>query len=127
VQSEQSDERSASSVATDQPADIKVLMSVVGDDPADIRAVLATFRDSSERFSNELQTAILAGTVAAAREIAHKLKSGAFSVGATRLGKLCERIEDVAAAGQSELLADLRTDLEAELLAVHRHLDGLMI
>jgi PAS domain S-box-containing protein len=127
VQPELYAERSAPGAATDPPADIKILKSVVGDDPTDIRAVLATFRDTSERFSNELQTAILAGSVAAAREIAHKLKSGALSVGARQLGKICERIEDVAAAGQSELLADLRTDFEAELLAVHRHLDGLMI
>jgi CheY-like chemotaxis protein len=126
-QSELSDEYPASSGATDLPADLKVLMSVVGEDPADIRAVLGTFRDTSERFSKELHTAMLTGSVAAAREVAHKLKSGALSVGATRLGKLCEQIEDVAAAGQSELLAELRTDFEAEFLAVRRYLDGLMI
>jgi PAS domain S-box-containing protein len=111
--------------ATSPPADLSVLMSMVGDDPADIRAVLGTFRNTSETLGKELNEAIMAGSVTAAREITHKLKSGARSVGAGRLGNICERLEDVAAAGDAPLLAQLWPDFESELVVVRRYLDGL--
>ncbi|MEJ0006626.1 MAG: ATP-binding protein [Steroidobacteraceae bacterium] len=111
--------------AGDPPADLNVLKEIVGDNPADVRAVLATFHSTSERLSKELHAAILAGSADAARESAHKLKSGARSVGASRLGMLSEGLEDGAAAGNAELLIKLWPGLEAELLTVYRYLDSL--
>ncbi|MFC7586932.1 response regulator [Nonomuraea antimicrobica] len=72
------------------------------------RAYLAT----ATRTFEELGQAVRAGDLAAAAELAHRLKGACATVGATREAELCRRIEDLSRAGQAvdeALLDELRT------------------
>jgi HPt (histidine-containing phosphotransfer) domain-containing protein len=104
-----------------------VLMDSIGDNPADIKAVLRSFRVSSERMSQELREAINTGSAPQAREIAHKLKSGARSIGAGDLGRICQRIEDHGAANDLDQLRLQLPVFAAELARVARHVDSLLV
>jgi PAS domain S-box-containing protein len=111
--------------APEPVADLNTLKSLVGDDPADIEAVLKTFRRTSRQLHAEIARAVEAGSAQAAVDPAHKLKSGAFSIGARRLGELCATIEQVGKRGQSDQLSVLLKQLDTQLDAVHAYLDSL--
>lgn len=111
--------------AIESPVDLAILISQVGDDPSDINAVLQNFRSTSERVSGELNHAIAAGLAPAVREISHRLKSGAASIGARSLGQLCAEIEDVAVSGRTDLLTALWPQFQAQLDVVWAYLDAL--
>jgi len=64
------------------------------------------------------------GDAPAAREIAHKLKAGARSVGANQLGETCEELEQAAESGRVEQFGDLWERLEDQLIVVRAYLDG---
>ena len=106
------------------PVDLNVLISVVGDDPTDIEAVLNTFRATSQRSCREIAAAAAGGSAPAAVNPAHKLKSGAFSIGAQRLGRLCAQLEEASIAGRVAVLTELAARIEHELTAVLACLDS---
>ncbi|MCW5623357.1 MAG: PAS domain-containing protein, partial [Burkholderiales bacterium] len=105
------------------PVDLSVLRSLVGDDPAVIDEILQAFRVSSRQSSTELTHGMASGKAMMVADAAHRLKSGARSIGARRLGELCAAIEEAAEVG-AEGLPNLLTQFESELDAVHRFLDS---
>lgn len=116
---------SADAVAEAHPADLRVLSSLVGEDPADIAAMLRTFQTHSRKLADELLRAVSSDDSQPARESAHKLKSAAFSIGAQRLGELCERLEQAGRADRVDLLKALLPQALTQLEAVYLYLDSL--
>ncbi|MFT7217106.1 MAG: two-component system sensor histidine kinase/response regulator, partial [Paraglaciecola sp.] len=57
----------------------------------------------------------------------HKLKSSARSVGALALGELCEEMEQAAKTGKLKALTVLLPRFEAEMTAVIKYLDVLLV
>jgi CheY-like chemotaxis protein/HPt (histidine-containing phosphotransfer) domain-containing protein len=106
------------------PVNLSALIELVGDDPADIQAVLDTYRTSSEQLGRRIATAIASGSVWEVPDLAHTLKSGAYSIGAARLGALCEELEQGAQSGRAERLSALWTRLQAQLEQVRSYLDS---
>jgi PAS domain S-box-containing protein len=103
---------------------LEFLKSLIGDDPTGIAAVLEKFQVNSSQLNAELELAIKSEQFAAIVEIAHKLKSGAFSVGAERLGELCVEIEHAAAGGNQVQLGALLPQFRAQIHAVHLFIDA---
>ena len=106
------------SAATSTLVDLKVLEELVGDDPILIDEVLQAFRHSAAQCSDEFSQAISQGSMTAAADAAHKLKSAARSIGSNRLGQICSDIEDAAHARRADRLESLVGLFRSELLAV---------
>jgi PAS domain S-box-containing protein len=105
------------------PADLRVLAELVGDDPQVIREVLDAFRATTTDAASEFAQAQARGAMDTLADLAHKLKSAARAIGATRLGQLCEDIEESAAAApRTAALAGLIVIFATELHAVHAYL-----
>ena len=85
--------------------DATTLTRMVGDNPAMHRRLLDKFLLGSEEQHVAIVGAIAAGDLASAASVAHKMKSAARTIGAMRLGRLCQDLEiagrtgDVSAAG----------------------------
>ena len=104
-------------------ADLAVLIALVGDDPAVIAEILQAFRQSASQSSDAMRQGVIAAKLSSVADAAHTLKSGARSIGAERLGDLCEEIEAVAQTAQHDALVALLARFEIELDAVRRFLD----
>jgi CheY-like chemotaxis protein len=105
---------------------LDVLKSLIGDDPVGIDAVLEKFRDNSSQLGDELESAIGTHSWEAVEDIAHKLKSGAFSIGAKRLGEICVDMEHAAASGKHDLTGALLPELKWQMRAVQEFIDSKM-
>jgi CheY-like chemotaxis protein len=100
------------------PADLQVLQSLVGDDPDIIRDMLLSFRQSALQARTELNQAAAGRSAELAAAAAHKLKGAARTVGAERLGLLCEQIEEAAGAANLDRVNASLSHFERELNAV---------
>ncbi|MEO8056696.1 MAG: PAS domain S-box protein [Burkholderiales bacterium] len=106
-------------------ADLDVLIALIGDDPAAIDEVLKAFRVSAVQASRDLNLSARTGSLRIASETAHRLKSGASALGATRLADVCSVIEATAETGGAAVLSALLPRFELELNAVYRFLDSI--
>ena len=79
---------------------------------------LLTFRKSAMASGAALAGALARGDLRGVGNAAHKLKSGASSIGAARLVRRCEDLETAAAAGQFDIVAGSARQFEADLQAV---------
>ena len=70
------------------------LASMVGDDPEIIISLLNDYQDSSREISEELQHAWHHHDLDGISKLSHKLKSAARAVGASKLGDICETLQD---------------------------------
>jgi CheY-like chemotaxis protein/HPt (histidine-containing phosphotransfer) domain-containing protein len=111
-------------IAATPPADLEVLVALVGDDPAVIDEVLQSFRHSAAESSAALDQAIATDSSQGAAGAAHRLKSAARSIGALRVGDLCDEIERAAKAQSAGELKALLPLFHAELDAVLKFLDS---
>jgi PAS domain S-box-containing protein len=109
-------------LGTAGPVDLDILVALVGDDPAAISSVLGKFRANADRLGSALLEAARGGQVAALAEAAHTLKSGARAVGATRLGALCEVLQEAAEAKDCGSIGSRIPEFAAELDAVQQFL-----
>jgi CheY-like chemotaxis protein len=114
----------AERAATAPAVDLRVLVALVGDDPEVVGKVLQAFRNSAVQVAAELTRGVRAGAAPVVAAAAHRLKSGARSIGAQRLADLCVALEEAAQAGPAETLAALLPNLETELERVLRALDS---
>ncbi|MEI6336317.1 MAG: response regulator [Methylococcaceae bacterium] len=105
-----------------QPVEICVLKEQVGDDPAFICEFLHNFRGTALKIGVEIEVAIREVRTNEAVAAAHKLKSSARSVGALRLGQLCEYIEQAGKASDNAMLAAALPRFKEELAAVETYL-----
>jgi PAS domain S-box-containing protein len=103
--------------------DLRVLEELVGDDAVAVREILAKFRRNADQLSEEIIRSTRAGVASGAVNPAHKLKSGARSIGARRLGDLCEQMERSGETGDTAALSEGLPPLIAELEAVRAALD----
>jgi CheY-like chemotaxis protein/HPt (histidine-containing phosphotransfer) domain-containing protein len=102
------------------PVDLRVLASLVGSNPVTLNDVLKSFVVSSAKARDEIQAAVAIGCAASLGSGAHRLKSAARSIGALRLGEICQDIESASRAApldQVQIKAVVET-FAAELTAV---------
>ncbi|SET65892.1 PAS domain S-box-containing protein [Nitrosomonas marina] len=105
--------------------DVNVLRELVGDDQAVIYEMLSEFLTSAAKIEREIQLACEASDCEQATRAAHKLKSSARSVGALRLGDICQQIEQAGKNGKTKLLKDLYTKFKLEMVYVNNNLISL--
>jgi PAS domain S-box-containing protein len=103
--------------------DTKVLARLVGDDSALIAELLDSYRRSAARAAEEIRTALALSDWKATAAAAHKLKSSSHSVGALRLGEVCERLEQLGKARNGNALRTLAVEFENAVAAVMRSLE----
>ncbi|MCI4352863.1 MAG: ATP-binding protein [Thermoplasmata archaeon] len=76
-----------------------------GPDRQFVITLLQTFFREADQWFPALQRALADRDATALRQAAHRLKGGAFEVGATELAGLCQEMEDAARAGNLDLAA----------------------
>lgn len=81
--------------------DATTLTRMVGDHPAMHRRLLDKFLLGSEEQLAAITAAVAAGDLASAATVAHKMKSAARTIGAMRLGRLCQDLEIAGRAGDA--------------------------
>jgi CheY-like chemotaxis protein len=106
------------------PADLSALDALVGGDPVHIQAVLRSFLSSSAKARDQLQSAISGADASAVRDITHKLKAGASSVGARELASTCAELEHAAESARVERFEGLWERFRDQLDAVRAYLEG---
>lgn len=102
--------------------DLAVLRRLVGDDEELIQELLLDFVTSSRSIGDALALAAQTEAGDQIGKLAHQLKSAARSVGALRLGQLCEACE--VSANSSDLKANPVRALMQELHLVQLQLDN---
>jgi CheY-like chemotaxis protein/HPt (histidine-containing phosphotransfer) domain-containing protein len=102
--------------------DVRVLEALVGPDPAVVRGFFAEFQSSAAAICVELQAACVARQALLAGQLAHKLKSAAYAVGAVALGQRCAEMEAAGKAEDMQELTDLWPLFALERQAVHQFL-----
>jgi PAS domain S-box-containing protein len=108
-----------------QAVDLSVLTALVGTDPDVVSEIIGAFRLSAQRSIDDIRAGSANGNVKAVSDAAHTLKSGAWSIGARRLGDVCGEIELSYGAGQTNDDALRLQRFEMELIDVNRYLDAL--
>lgn len=114
---------STSAQSTSPAVDLEILKALVGTDPKVIREMIDAFRMSAARCGDAIRDAVGSGNIKAVVDAAHTLKSGARSIGAARLGTICEDMETSADTGRRADLVRQIADFEREVTDVLRHLD----
>ncbi len=112
----------ASAASEAAAVDLKVLAALVGDDPQLIAEFVRDFSGSAARSADDLIAAAEGGHSRDAAEIAHKLKSSARTMGALKLGDLCEGLEDAGLDGNASALMELLAKFRTEMTAVQQAL-----
>ncbi len=105
-------------------ADLRALIELIGDDREAIRGVLDAFRASTEETRREFEQAMASGSTQLLKDAAHRLKSGALSIGAARLGRICAEIEMGAEMLETDQLDGLLGAFASELRAVLAFLEA---
>jgi PAS domain S-box-containing protein len=111
--------------APHQAVDLNVLTTLVGSDPQVVSEIIEAFRTSAERSVEEIRTGSANGNAKLVSDAAHTLKSGAWSIGARRLGDVCAEIEGASGAAQTREDAQRLQRFDMELADVFRFLDAL--
>jgi HPt (histidine-containing phosphotransfer) domain-containing protein len=91
-----------------------------------LRELLEAFLHSARRQAAELNAASVAGDARQVGALAHKLKSSSRSVGALRLGDLCEDLEETGRAGDRGAVKDLIAPFQTELQRVIDQVEALL-
>lgn len=112
------------SVPAAPAVDLGVLAALVGDDPAVIGAMLDAFATSAARSGAAIRQGVATAAHSTVGDAAHSLKSAARSIGARRLGTLCDEMETAALAGRTPELAVQLEHFEIELGRVTRFLEA---
>ena len=104
-------------LATDAIWDTEVMTRLLGDKPAMISRMLDKFLLSSEGQVAAIGAAIVSGETRLIADTAHKLKSGARTVGAMQLGELCQNLETLGEAGDARACSAQLAALNAAFAA----------
>ncbi|MDP3497276.1 MAG: PAS domain S-box protein [Candidatus Nitrotoga sp.] len=109
--------------AIERPIDVRVLQDLVGNDTAVINELLQDFSAMTVSIATELNTDYAAGQFVEVGMAAHKIKSSARSIGAYKLGELCEQIEHTCNnMGERAALVELMSHFNKEMAAVENYL-----
>ncbi len=101
-----------------QILDLGVLKALVGDDPQVLAEILQEFRLNAAQDAAALRQACTDAAARLASARAHKLKSSARSIGAMRLGTVCEQIELVDHEAAADVLTSWLQRFEDEMARV---------
>jgi HPt (histidine-containing phosphotransfer) domain-containing protein len=77
--------------------DLSVLAQVLGYHPDKIRKFAFKFLQTSEAGFSEMEQAAAAGDIQGVRDLGHRMKASARTVGAMGLGDLCQQLENLPA------------------------------
>ncbi len=110
--------------------DISVLSALLGDDLPKVRKFAHKFLLSSQEGVRDMEAALVSGEVQAVRDLGHRIKAAARSVGAFRMADLCEDLEaldqgEAAGAAAGALVAQLKDVLLLVSQQVTRHTAGM--
>lgn len=108
--------------AVERPVDVRVLQDLVGNDASVINGLLQYFGEIAGGIMTRLNEDIAAGRLAEAGAAAHRMKSSARSIGALKLGKLCEQIECMCNTGENTDNTELLNQFNEEIAAVEKYL-----
>jgi PAS domain S-box-containing protein len=108
------------------PVDIDVLRKLVGNEAKVVNGFLLQFRASAAKITSEICDARAKGDLRKATIGAHNLKASSRSVGALKLAKHCEDIEQAGAAGDTEKLAKAWIYFQSEMELVDAYLAGIL-
>jgi PAS domain S-box-containing protein len=98
--------------------DQSVMMALVGDTPQVYRHLLERFLEGGQRQVNDMLGATGQAHRDSIASIGHTFKSAARSVGAMKLGEVCESLETSAHTADADRLQTLAAQLDAQFLAV---------
>jgi HPt (histidine-containing phosphotransfer) domain-containing protein len=122
--------RSADAVASLPAWDAGTLTSMIGDSVTVRHRVLGKFLKNSQESVEQMAALVNghSGNIATAlADAAHKLKSGARTVGALALGELCQQMEAAGRAGDSATASALALPVKMALAGasdlIRRELD----
>ena len=85
--------------------DLAVLAALLGGDPKKVRKFAIKFLQNSQDGIRDMEAALGRGEVQAVRELGHRLKSAARSVGALSMADLCEDLEQLAPGEGASVVA----------------------
>jgi two-component system sensor histidine kinase/response regulator len=77
--------------------DLTILAKLLSYDPAKVRKFAFKFLQTTQSGFDEMETALAAGNVQRVRELGHRIKSAARTVGALGMAELCEQLEHLPA------------------------------
>jgi len=97
---------------------LQILASLVGDDPVILGEFIDDFRVAAIQAAIDLRHAFAAADTGRLNVLAHQLKSSSRTIGASRLGDVCEAIEAAARYGAIDELAPLVSSFETEMHGV---------
>jgi PAS domain S-box-containing protein len=100
------------------------LAELVGDNPAMHKRLLEKFVTNAQLQVREITAAAATGDTSALAGVAHTLKSAARSVGALRLGELCQGLETAGRAGDAQQCGALAGGLGAAFTAATTEING---
>ena len=100
------------------------LTELVGDNPGVHKRLLEKFLTNAEKQVTAIIAAAGSDDCTALADVAHPLKSSARSVGALRLGELCQRLETAGRAGDVSTCRSLTDGLAAAFAGVVAEIDG---
>lgn len=95
--------------------DLELLKTNLGDDPEFLRSVITVFMQEMSGDFERLQTAIHSQESSSILELAHKLKGSCLTVGASRLAKSLENLEETAKYRNTELCLTILPTLEEKV------------
>ena len=99
--------------------DLSVLAMLLGDDEAKIRKFALAFLRSSQDGIRDMEAALAHGDMDTVRHLGHRIKGAARTVGAFRMGELCEQLE--ANSRHADAMAIVE-QLQALLHQVEKHI-----
>jgi PAS domain S-box-containing protein len=108
--------------AVERPVDVRVLQDLVGNDASVINGLLQYFGEKAGGIMTRLNEDIAAGRLSEAGAAAHRMKSSARSIGALKLGKLCEQVECMCNTGENTDNTELLNQFNEEIAAVEKYL-----
>jgi HPt (histidine-containing phosphotransfer) domain-containing protein len=94
------------------------MRQIFGEIGDEVRELLQLFLDSTQPLVEDLDKALAAGDVLAAREAAHSAKGAGNSAGAFRFAKLCGEVESACARGDAEAAIQLLEPLRQAFVEV---------
>ncbi len=105
--------------------DTQALKELVGDDPQQMKEILQASMEPLKDMVGEIRIAYEQHSFEGIRRGAHKLYSGARSIGAHDLADLCQELETAGERGDWAVIDNGAPQLESLMLAIEDHINRL--
>ena len=94
-----------------QDWDVNVLATIIGNDSVNQRKFLKMYLDIMEKQNTIIQAAVITGDTKAISNCAHSFKSSSRSIGALRLGDICQALETAGKNSELQVCQGLSIEL----------------